>query len=230
MYRYLLSAFLFTLGFDINAKTLWSDYSVTYLKGNDYELGDASREVYTFEYASRTTWGDNFMFFDRFISSNGDVGTYGEFSPRIKILSLDSFIKNVYFSPSIEMKSNGNNYLVGLGTSVNFSSFTFFNVNAYIRDNYDGDMSFQTTVAWGLPLGVLHYGGFIDFATGYDADAGHEVETSVNFTSQLKYDIAPYFDLDSKVYVGTEFVYWINKSGVDGVDESNFNILVKYHF
>ncbi|MFT5852739.1 MAG: hypothetical protein ACI87J_002718, partial [Colwellia sp.] len=51
-----------------------------------------------------------------------------------------------------------------------------------------------------------------------------------NFTSQLKYNLASILDLDTKLYVGVEYAYWVNKFGIDGVDENNINLLVKYHF
>jgi hypothetical protein len=91
-------------------------------------------------------------------------------------------------------------------------------------------MSFQTTLVWGLPLGPLYYDGFLDYATGYDADAGFKVETSMNLTSQLKYDIAPHIGYDSKFFVGIEYVFWNNKFGIDGIDERNVNLLAKFHF
>jgi len=98
MFKSLLITLLCIASITAQAKTVWSDFSVTYLKGNDYEVGDTDREVITLEYASGTTWGDTFMFFDRLKSSNGDVETYGEFSPRIKIKDYnDSFVKSVYF-------------------------------------------------------------------------------------------------------------------------------------
>ncbi|MDC2890385.1 hypothetical protein [Psychrosphaera algicola] len=67
------------------AKTKWSDFSLSYLKGSDYELGDNKREVISFEYANGSTWGDTFMFFDRLISDNGDVETYGEYNSRFHV-------------------------------------------------------------------------------------------------------------------------------------------------
>jgi nucleoside-specific outer membrane channel protein Tsx len=193
-------------------------------------VGDKDREVVTFEYANGTTWGNTFMFFERIKSSNGDIETYGEFSPRIKIWSdSDNFIKSVYFAPSVEFGLE-NNYLVGIGLDLDIKFFDYFQLNAFLRNNYSGDRSEQITLVWGVPLGALYYDGFIDYATGIENTANGDTKTQMNFTSQLKYNLASILDLDTKLYVGIEYTYWINKFGINGVDENNVNLLVKYHF
>ena len=230
MFKSLLIMLLCITSITAQAKTVWSDFSVTYLNGSDYEVGDTDREVITLEYVSGTTWGDTFMFFDRLKSSNGDVETYGEFSPRIKIKDYnDSFVKSVYFAPSVEFGPE-TNYLIGLGVDLDISAFDYFQVNAYLRNNGEGDNSEQLTLAWGIPLGPLYYDGFMDYATAVDNTANGDTKAQMNFTSQLKYNLSPMLDLDTKLYIGIEYAYWINKFGIDGVDENNVNLLVKYHF
>jgi len=108
---------------------------------------------------------------------------------------------------------------------VKIPGFDFFQANVYHRNNEIGDNNYQTTLVWGLPLGPLYFDGFIDYASSND-----ELSTSFNMTSQLKYDVAPQLGLTSKLYLGVEYVYWNNKFGVQGVDERNVNLLVKYHF
>ncbi|MDP7593714.1 MAG: nucleoside-binding protein [Litorilituus sp.] len=219
---------LSTLG--LEAKTLWSDFSLSYLNGSSYEVGDKDRDVFTFEHASGTTWGDTFMFFDRLESTDGHVETYGEFSPRIKITDVtDSFIKSVYFAPSVEFGPK-TNYLLGVGLDLNISVFDYFQINTYLRNNEDGDSSEQLTLVWGVPLGPIHFSGFMDYATGVNNTAFGDTENQMNFTSQFKYNIASMLDLDTKLYVGVEYVHWNNKFGIEGIDERNVNLLVKYHF
>jgi nucleoside-specific outer membrane channel protein Tsx len=230
MFKYLLITVLCISSITAQAKTVWSDFSVTYLNGGDYEVGDKDREVVTLEYVNGTTWGDTFMFFDRLKSSNGDVETYGEFSPRIKIKDYsDSFIKSVFFAPSVEF-GPGTNYLVGVGLDLDIKFFDYFQVNTYLRNNDDGDRSEQVTLVWGIPLGPLYYDGFMDYATDVDNTVNGDTKTQMNFTSQLKYNLASILDLDTKLYVGVEYAYWVNKFGIDGIDENNVNLLVKYHF
>ncbi len=213
-----------------SAKTIWSDYSVSYLSGHNYEVGDNSRKVAKFEYASGTTWGDNFMFFSRLESSNGDISTYGEFSPRYKITSFDdSFVQHLYIASTIEMGPH-TNYLLGLGSDLKMPGFKYFKVNAYLKNNGNGDANFQTTIVWALPVGPLVYTGFLDYATEVDNTPFGDTEAQMNMTSQLKYDLAPLLNLSSKLYVGLEYVLWLNKFGIDSVDEKNANLLIKYHF
>ena len=220
--------------FQLSAKTIWSDYSLTYLNGQSYEVGDTDREVLTFEHVNGTTWGGSFMFFDRLESSNGDNETYGEFTARIKLKEMNGFIKNVYFVPSVEIgaldtvsgfSNSFTNYLYGVGVDLAIPHFKFFQLNTFFRNNQSGENSYQATFVWAIPLGPLQYDGFLDWTTSTD-----DKESSMNFTSQLKYDIAPHVGLDSKLFVGLEYVFWNNKFGIDGVDERNANLLVKYHF
>jgi hypothetical protein len=49
------------LGGAANADILWQDLNVTYLKGSNYRVGDADRQVYTLEHVAGTSWGDSFM-------------------------------------------------------------------------------------------------------------------------------------------------------------------------
>ena len=231
---------LLTASIGTQAKTVWSDYSVSYLNGSDYEVGDNEKQIWTIEYASGTTWGDHFMFFDRLESDDGTFETYGEFTPRFKVSEFSAGIfKNLYFAPSVEMGPS-NNYLWGISTDVAIVHFKFIKLSFYARDNGNGDGSFQTTLAWAVPIGPLVYDGFIDYATGADnVDIGGGVlvdrETQMNFTSQLKYDLAPHFNLENKLYVGIEYVFWNNKFGIKDsptfkTDERNANLLIKYHF
>ncbi len=231
---YLLLIVLVTSN-SVKSETIWSDYSVSYLKGNNYELGDSKRSVLTFEYVTATSWGDSFMFFDRLESDNGDLETYGEWSPRIKLTSFDeSFIKNLSLAATIEMGafagesgsgSGKTNYLSGVGIDLDLPGVNYFQVNFYHRNNDSIDNNYQTTLVWGVPVMKFYYDGFLDYTTSSDDKA-----SSFNLTSQFKYNIAPHFSLKNKLYIGIEYVYWLNKFGTDDVDEKNANILIKYHF
>ncbi|MFY8349477.1 outer membrane protein OmpK [Pseudoalteromonas sp. SSM20] len=232
-----LVATLSSLCFSANvaAKTHFSDFSVSYLNGNDYEVGDNKRQVVTLEHFAVTSWGDSFTFVDRLESSNGDKEIYGEFSPRFKITDFEnSPVKALYVATTIEygnfsshdgFGSSLTNYLYGVGAGINVPYFDYVNVNLYYRNNEHGDNNYQTTITWGLPIGPLYYDGFIDYATSRDNSV-----SQMNLTSQLKYDVAPHLNLDSKLYVGIEYVHWLDKFGIDGINENNVNLLVKYHF
>lgn len=221
----------FTVALPSHAEVLWSTFSLSYLQGNNYEVGDNKRKIVTFEHAAGTSWGDSFLFFDHIRSNNDDIETYGEWSPRLKLTDLENdLLPAVYLAATVEMKTANNsdgftNYLMGFGTDIKVPYFDFFKANFYYRNNELGDDNYQTTLSWGVPVGMFYYDGFADISTSNDNKSA-----STNFTSQLKYDLAPHFNLSSKLYVGIEYVYWINKFGIKGVDEKNANLLVKYHF
>ncbi|WP_448211322.1 nucleoside-binding protein [Colwellia sp. MEBiC06753] len=219
-----ITAIFFTSG--VAAKTLWQDFSLTFLHGENYKVGHKERQVATIEYASATTWGDTFMFVDRLHSKNGDKETYMEFSPRIKVVDYqNALIENVYIATTAEVGDGFTNYLYGVGTKLKVPSFHYFNLNFYRRNNDGADNGYQTTISWGVPVGPLYFDGFVDHVPSTDDSA-----TTTNFTSQLKYDIGQVLGLDTKLYVGLEYAYWNNKFGINGIDERNGSLLVKYHF
>ena len=208
------------------SETLWSDMSATFLKGSNYEVGDDERTVFTFEHAAGYSWGDSFMFVDRLHSNNGDRETYAEFSPRFQLSDYENtYLKNFYVATTAEVGEGFTHYLLGIGTKLKVPHFNYFNVNLYHRNNDGGDNGSQVTLSWAVPIASLIYDGFIDYVPSNDDNA-----TTMNFTSQLKYNIGQHIDKKTKLYLGIEYVHWTNKYGIDGVDERNVNLLVKYHF
>ena len=219
----------------ITAKTLWFDYSITYLNGSDYEVGDNKRDVATFEYASGTNWGDTFLFFERMASKNDDVTFYGEFSPRVKFSDYSAgAFSNIYFSSTLEANifspnsgksSDFVNVLLGLGTDIKLPGFKFIKLSAYRRNNELSEGNYQMTLSWAIPFNNVTYDGFIDWFSTTDTQ-----RASMNFTSQLKYNLSSHLNLTTPLYIGLEYVFWQNKFGIKGVNERNANLLVKYHF
>lgn len=212
------------------AETFVQDFSLTLLRGEDYEVGDNGRWVGTFEYLNVSSWGDVFFFADRLLSDNGDTETYAELQPRLKLanLSEQGLVKSALLATQWEIAENGDNLLVGPGVDLQLPGFQYFQLNLYRRFNDVGENNWQLTPVWGIPFKVGStrwlYDGFIDWTSGVDG-AAH----SFNFTSQLKLDLAPYLKASKPVYVGIEYVHWTNKFGIDGVDERNLNLLLKVH-
>lgn len=219
-----LIVLLLLIALPTHAKTLWSDFSLSFLQGSDYEVVQAKQQVVTFEYVNGSTWGDTFMFFDRFMADDGSESTYGEYTSRYKISKLNGFVKNLYVAASVEM-GGGNNYLVGIGTDLKVPHFKFVQLNVFHRTNDFTSDNMQATLAWNLPIGPLSYTGFMDYATAVDDNAA-----SMNLTSQLGYNIGPALELSNRFIIGIEYVFWNNKFGIDGVDERNANLLLKFHF
>ena len=185
----------------------------------------------TFEHASGQSWGDTFLFVDRLHSDSGDKTTYAEFSPRWYISQYDNkqWLKDLSVATTVEMGKGFTHYLYGLGLSWNVPDFKFVKTNFYRRNNDTGGSNWQMTASWALPFEVGQsqwvYDGFLDWFTAVDGKP-----SGYNFTSQLKLDLAPYFGLDTPLYIGTEYVYWTNKFGISGVDERNANLLLKWHW
>ena len=218
------------------AETIWSDASLSYLNGNDYKVGDNSRQVLTFEHASGHNWGDNFFFMDHLRSADGSKETYFELAPRVSLSYLTGkpmkkgIVKDVYLAGTLEGSPNFDNYLYGVGVGHDIPKFKYFNVNLYKANNEKILDDEQITVTWGLPFKVGNaeflYDGFIDSSTKKD---DHAAET--NFTSQLKWDMGKQLLHTKKpIYVGLEYADWHNKFGIKDVHESNPSFLIKAHF
>ena len=231
----LAGAMLATASVPASAEQLWSSFSLSYLNGNDYEVGDNQRQVFTLEHASGHNWGDTFFFMDRLNSENGTTENYHEFSPRLSLGNLTgsdlSFgpVKDVLLATTWESGEGFDNFLAGVGFSFDVPGFRYFNVNLYHASNETRKDDQQLTVTWGVPFeignGEFLYDGFIDWST---EESDHASE--LNFTSQLKWNAGKLIGTKAPVYVGVEYAHWNNKFGIDGVDERNPALLLKWHF
>ncbi|WP_160152274.1 outer membrane protein OmpK [Microbulbifer sp. ALW1] len=242
-----------------NAETLWSDNSLTALHGKDYKVNyslssdDSTRNVLTFEHVSGHSWGDFFMFADYLSSEDGSKELYTELSPRLSLGKLGSrelgfgLIKDILLAGQLELGNmddpNGltatgphfTNKLAGVGFDLAAPGFSYLQANVYHRNNEARADNEQLTLAWGLPFTLgseaFLYDGFLDWAS-----ASRDVHASMNFTSQLKWDIGARVGKPKKLYAGLEYVHWNDKFGIKdgsfGVDsnERNINLLLKYHF
>ncbi|UTW02173.1 DUF5020 family protein [Amphritea atlantica] len=228
-------AMLSTLSASASAEMLWSSFSLSYLNGSDYEVGDPDRQVVTVEHASGHSWGDNFFFLDRLESDNGDSENYMELSPRLSLSSLTdsdlSFgpVNDLLLAGTWESGEGFDNFLAGIGVSLDVPGFKYFNANLYRVNNDKSSDDTQLTLTWGLPFALSEaeflYDGFIDWTTS-ESDKASEM----NFTSQLKWNAGKLIGTKAPVYVGVEYAYWNNKFGIDGVDERNPALLLKWHF
>ncbi|WP_440875942.1 nucleoside-binding protein [Thalassotalea sp. PLHSN55] len=214
------------------AKQLWSDASISYLYGSNYEVGDDEKSVMTLEHASGHTWGSTFTFVDRLHDHNlGGNETYGEISANIDLAEFEnSWVNKFYVSPQLEFGSNPfnnfNNVLYGVGVRLNVPKAKYVNVTLYRRNNDLIDDNNQVTIVWAFQLtNNIVYDGFTDIV-----DSNSERDSQYNITSQLKYDIGQHFNISkSTLYLGIEYTYWHNKFGIDGITENNANFLVKWH-
>lgn len=227
-----------TLG---QAEVLWQDFSVTYLNGSHYRVGDPHRQVYTFEHVAGTSWGDSFMFLDHLRSANGDRENYAEWAPRLSLGKTgllsehkNGVIQDVLLAGQIEMSETASNYLYGVGLDLALPGFSFVQLNLYRRDNEEVADNWQSTVVWSYPIQVQDqsfvWDGFMDW-TNSTADQ----RASMNWTSQIKWLASPSLGLKSKLYLGIEYAYWRNKFGIADspafrTHENNVSFLLKWHF
>ncbi|GAC21652.1 DUF5020 family protein [Paraglaciecola arctica] len=223
-----------------SAEVLWQDYSVSYLSGGDYKVDHNDQQILTFEHVAGTSWGDSFMFLDHLRGDDGSRSNYAEFSPRISLCKMEmvcisnGLIKDVLFASTIEMSGGATHFLYGVGLDLSIPQFQFVQLNFYRRQNDAVDNNWQMTAAWALPFEMgnqsLVYDGFIDWFNSTD-----DQSSSMNFTSQLKWNAAKTIGIKSPLYFGIEYVYWQNKYGIGdttqfATNESNVNFIAKWHF
>jgi len=219
----------------VSAEMQWSNFSLTFMKGSNYEVGDSDRTVFTAEHTSAHSWGDNFFFIDRLNSKDGTTESYFELAPR---LSLGAFIddglafgpiNDILIASTWEAGQGFDNYLYGVGLNINVPGFQYVGLNFYQVSNDLIDDDQQVTLTWGLPFSIgsaeFIYDGFVDWSS---AESDHAAE--MNFTSQLKWNVGKLVGIESAVYVGVEYVNWTNKFGIEGVDEHNPNLMAQWHF
>ncbi len=232
----------FSASFSVStaAEVFWQDFSVSYLNGGDYKVDHKDQQILTFEHVAGTSWGDSFMFLDHLRGDDGSRSNYAEWSPRISLCKVAEYcvsnglIKDVLVSTTVEMSSGATNFLYGVGLDLNVPQFQFLQLNFLRRQNDSVKNNWQLTTAWALPFKMAEqdftYDGFIDWFNSTD-----DQSSSMNFTSQLKWSMGKALGLSNKLYLGVEYVYWLNKYGIEDspefeTDESNLNLIVKWHF
>ncbi|UUO25064.1 hypothetical protein FGD67_19000 [Colwellia sp. M166] len=234
----------------VNAKTLWSDNSISYLNNtNDYQVYENDNvNVITFEHASGHNWGDVFFFLDRITASEDDnhvryEETYGEISARLSLSYLTGeklafgAISDLYIATTYEHDTGNsggfgfgfNNYLVGVGASWDVSGFDYLQSNVYLAENDDTDNDYQLTLAWGYPIAIGNHDiiidGYIDWSSAAD-----DHKADFHFNPQIRLDVGKYFGKAKFFEVGFEYSYWHNKFGISGLDNENtLSAMVKVH-
>ncbi|MGS2719819.1 DUF5020 family protein [Paraglaciecola aestuariivivens] len=212
------------------ANPLRTDTSLTLLYGSQYQVGDATRTVFTLEHSSGFTWGDNYFFLDRMFGENGNHSTYFELAPRFSISDYQNqWIKGIKIATTWESGKHFDHRLIGLGTNLKAKGFVYVGLNFYRRLNDNRPNTWQTTLNWRKKFQFNQwdwvYDGFIDWASASAVQA-----SSFNFTSQLKINLAQHLGLSKPIYLGSEIVIWNNKFGINNVNERNLNLLFKAHF
>lgn len=224
----------------------WTDTSVTVLYGNDYKLDPDQQTTVTVESAGAWKYGDWFAFHDFIHFNNNGLSdhntNYGEISPRFsasKILGTKvgaGAISDVSLAFTMEHGDGPvETFLYGVGVDVQVPYFSYLQLNTYRRsanDNNSTGWQFTPCYRLDIPVGNsnLVIDGFIDWVFASDEDS---YSNNIHINPQIKYDLGSVIFGEAqknKLMVGIEYDYWKNKYGVDGVNQSTYSVIVKYHF
>lgn len=221
---------------------VWQDFSLTGLYGDHYKLGTEDRTTLTAEYAAKLKYSDVFFFVDHQFDGNDDQSTYFEFAPRVSLGEVSG--KDLSFGPvkdvliattwehnaGYDTNTEFNNFLYGIGFSLDIPYTQYANVNFYKANNDRQKDDYQMTITYAVPfkLGNEDFlvDAFLDWST---AEADHSSE--FNWTSQYKWNVGKHISPKTKLFVGVEHSVWNNKYGnKNGINQNDVSALVKYHF
>lgn len=223
----------------------WSTTNIQYLQGSGYQLNPTSdMTIMTFEHADGWGYGDNFFFFDVNYPMSTNTSYYGEYSPRLSLGKMTgsdlSFgpAKDVMLAFGLEFGNGLRSTLYGIGFPLKIPKFAFFDFNFYARQSYlDGVGSsqpgYQATIDWLLPFSIgkskWQFTGFVDYAFGENGGAFAKADNLIA-GPQLLVDLTNLMGAKGKgkVLGGVEYQVWNNKYGVDGVNESIPQVMLKW--
>lgn len=236
--------------------SVFATTNIQYLYGTSYadfapgggfdETDEAS--IITIEHFNAWAYGDNFIFVDITnptgegdafgTTTESDSSFYAEISPRLsfgKIFGKDlsyGIIQDVLFTSTLEIPESPveQTWLYGLAVDLKLPHFNFFQVNWYIRDDQTSgvDTGQQVTLAWSAPFKIgpvpLSFEGFFDYAWGEDPK-----QDNIITAPRLLVDVGELAGFGSgKLQAGIEYQVWKNKFGIDGMDESVAQAMVKW--
>jgi nucleoside-specific outer membrane channel protein Tsx len=231
----LLFASTLSISSSASAEMKWSDFSLSYLYSDQYEVGDKSRQFLSVEHASGHDWGDTFFFTDFSKSKDGTRESYMEFTPRVSLSYVSGndlsfgIVNDVYIASQWEHGEFFDNYSIGLGVSLKVPGFSYFSANIFQVNNGAWENDKQLAVVFGYPFKLggadFLYDGFLDWTTSSDTN-----KSEMNFTTQLKYDLGGTLGTKAPVYIGIEYAHWNNKFGIPDADERSTSLLLQWHF
>ena len=208
----------------------WHSTNIQLLRGWNFELGEPSRSTVSLQHSNKWRYGDTYAFID--IDESGDA--YAEIHPRLSLGKITGKslavgpIADIFVASTFEFAPGANRRLFGFGFDWKIPGFSYLKTNFYTRNNPSlAGSAEQVTVSWGLPVPLgkhrLFFDGFADI-TGVEGTrvANEQVQAGALI------DIGHYWGQPNKFFIGTEYIYWNNKFGLDGVRESVFQIELRY--
>jgi nucleoside-specific outer membrane channel protein Tsx len=221
---------------------VWQDFSLTALYGENYELGSSDRTTLTAEYAAKLKYADVFFFVDQQWPKDGQETTYFELAPRLSLGEVSgkdlSFgpIKDVLIATTWEHNAGYdenaefNNFLYGVGFSLDIPYTQYANLNLYRAENDAGQNDYQMTITYAVPFKLASEEFLVDAFLDWSTAEGPNHASELNWTSQYKWNAGKHISPETKLYLGVEHSVWNNKYGVKGVNQNDVSLLVKYHF
>jgi nucleoside-specific outer membrane channel protein Tsx len=199
--------------------------------------GRADQSLATFKHSRTWSIGDNFYFFDLANLGNYENAgnTYFEWGPRLspgKIFNdkATSFgpIRDVYLIGELDYIHNKfvekAIYLAGLSVDVAIPGFRFFKLHLFNRNDptLPGHTE-QMTIVWNFPFSLWNqdfvFEGFYDLT-------GSEANTASNYHAQPQL----LWQMHERIFVGLEYMYWHNKTGIAGFNESAMQGVFRVNF
>ncbi len=213
----------------------WTSSNLQVLYGNDFELGDRSRTTVTVEHAHGWKYGSNFFFVDTISRNDIGVEVYAEVYSYLSLSKISG--RKIGFGPindisvlaglNISNKPENDNfkaYLTGISFDLGNPWFDYLQLDiaGYKDDSVSGKYGLQFTPVWSIPFQIadvkFKFRGFTDFRTGNTNSSGN---FHILSQPQMLLDAGDLAGWKSdKVYIGVEYMYWYNKYGLDGVEES----------
>src|SRR5690606_6716431 len=221
------------------AKPVWQDFSVTGLYGENYEQVFSPEDIQiavTLEYAAKVRYADVFCFVDRGRTDADAKSTYFELAPRLSLGEVTgkdlSFgpVKDVLVATTWEAdSSNFDNFLYGIGFSLDIPYTQYANINFYKAENELQKDDYQMTITYAVPFKIGGEEFLADAFLDWSTAEGSDHKSELNWTSQYKWNVGKHISPDTKLYVGVEHSVWNNKYG-SNKDQNDVSVLVKYHF
>lgn len=218
----------------LSTLSAFSTTNIQFLDGNfegttflDTQSGH--KQTLTAEHYRTFGYGDLFMFADytyarhglQFTNNKNDL--YGEISPRISIDKISGsstsmgILKETYAAFQYNGSDTYHAWLYGIGSDLNIPGFSIFGLNVYRKTQNIGDVTYQLSANYVIPLSQSwHFEGFSDWTTR-DFLSQNQLLFNLSHTLNIH---------EGKLEIGAEWHYY--HENVFHSDNDVFQAMIKY--